>query len=156
MIPRRVIRAPPRSGAQASIGAGGLLTVSYEGVAFTGTDELRIEVCDLAGACTQQRITIEVVGDIVVYNGLSPNGDGQNDVWVIDHINLIPELRENEVKIFNRWGDVVWEDVNYNNVSVAFRGVNRSGNELPSGTYFYQIRFSSGMSARTVFFTLKK
>jgi hypothetical protein len=71
------IVSPPRSGATASIGTGGILTVNYQGLAFSGTDELTIEVCDLAGLCVQQRITIEVIGDIVVYNGISPNGDGK-------------------------------------------------------------------------------
>jgi gliding motility-associated-like protein len=137
------IVSPPRSGATASIGTGGILTVNYQGVTFSGTDELTIEVCDLAGLCVQQRITIEVVGDIVVYNGISPNGDGQNDTWIIEYINLVPDARENEVKIFNRWGDLVWEGTNYDNGSIAFRGLNRNGNELPSGTYFYKIQFAS-------------
>ncbi len=64
-------------------------------------------------------------------------------MWVIEYINLVPDARENEVSIYNRWGDLVWEGTNYNNNSVAFRGLNRNGNELPSGTYFYKIQFAS-------------
>ncbi len=150
------IVTPPRSGAQASIGQGNLLTVNYQGVNFSGTDELTIEVCDLAGLCVQQRITIEVVGDILVYNGLSPNGDGQNDAWIIEYINLVPDARENEVTIYNRWGDVVWTGTNYDNSSVVFRGLNRNGSELPSGTYFYKIQFTSARSAVTGFLALRK
>jgi gliding motility-associated-like protein len=150
------IVTPPRSGAQAAIGPGGILTVNYQGLAFSGTDELTIEVCDVGGLCVQQRITIQVIGDILVYNGISPNGDGQNDVWVIEFINLVPDARDNEVRIFNRWGDVVWEGVNYDNTSVVFRGLNRNGNELPSGTYFYQIRFASPRDAVSGFLALRR
>ena len=39
---------------------------------FSGTDKLVIEVCDLIAVCTQQDITIEVAGDVVVYNAISP------------------------------------------------------------------------------------
>jgi gliding motility-associated-like protein len=150
------IVTPPRSGAQAAIGPGGILTVNYQGLAFSGTDELTIEVCDVGGLCVQQRITIQVIGDILVYNGISPNGDGQNDVWVIEYINLVPDARENEVRIFNRWGDLVWEGKNYNNTSVVFRGLNRNGSELPSGTYFYQIRFASTRDALSGFLALRR
>lgn len=150
------IVTPPRSGAQASLSTGGVLTVNYQGVNFSGTDELIVEVCDLAGLCVQQRITIEVIGDIIVYNGLSPNGDGQNDAWIIAYINLVPDTRENEVKIYNRWGDLVWEGANYDNSSVVFLGLNRNGNELPAGTYFYKILFSSARAAVTGFLALRK
>jgi hypothetical protein len=47
------------------------------------------------------------VGDIIVFNGVSANGDGKNEIFRIE-FDLIPETRTNRVTIFNRWGDLVW------------------------------------------------
>lgn len=68
------------------------------------------------------------------YSGLTPNGDGNNDIWYVDNIEQFPE---NNVKIFNRWGDLVWEKSAYDNFDNVWKGTNNSGNILPDGTYFY-------------------
>ena len=39
--------------------------------------------------------------DLEIFNALSPNGDGTNDVFTIRNIENFPE---NELQIFNRWG----------------------------------------------------
>jgi gliding motility-associated-like protein len=69
-------------------------------------------------------------------NGLTPNNDGLNDTWVIEGIT---EYKDNEVEIFNRWGQTVWKEKNYNNVDIAFKGLNKSGEKLVDGTYFFVI-----------------
>ena len=69
-----------------------------------------------------------------IYSGVSPNGDNLNDIWVIDGINEFPN---NNVYIFNRWGDKVWEKNNYNNTDVIWDGTNMKNENLPTGTYFY-------------------
>jgi len=53
-------------------------------------------------------------------------------------------------------GDVVWEGENCNNGTIAFTGMSKTGNDLPAGTYFYKIEFSSGLPARTGFLSLKR
>ena len=68
------------------------------------------------------------------YSGFSPNGDGRNDQWVIENIELFPE---NTVKIFNRWGSEVWSGENYNNTDVVWIGLNKSGGDMNDATYFY-------------------
>lgn len=65
---------------------------------------------------------------------ISPNGDNHNERLEIDNIQYFPE---NELLIFNRWGDKVWGNKNYNNIDVVWDGKNQSGVELPDGTYFY-------------------
>jgi hypothetical protein len=45
---------------------------------------------------------------------------------------------------------------NYNNTTNVFRGLSDNGNELPSGTYFYQIVFNSGRKSESGYLTLKK
>jgi gliding motility-associated-like protein len=152
----RVINEQTQRGAPASIDAAYQLIIDYAGIAFTGTDIVLIEACNFAGLCTQQQMFIEVIGEIIVFNALSPNGDGINDTFIIQYIELIPETLNNKVSIYNRWGDVVFEVENYDNVNRVFRGQNMNGNDLPSGTYFYKIEFRSGRPTQTGFISLKR
>jgi hypothetical protein len=73
----------------------------------------------------------------------SPNGDGSgNDSFIIYNINNYPD---NEVTIFNRWGNEVYKTKNYNNKDNSFRGVanvgilTNSNKELVDGVYYYII-----------------
>lgn len=145
----------PQSGALAQISANNLV-IDYNGVAFSGTDKLTVEVCDLTGSCTQQDLTIEVVGDIVVYNALSPNGDGLNDVFIIQYINSIEETSKNKVTIYNRWGDEVFSIEDYDNDQKVFAGLTNSGKALPTGTYFYKIEFINRKRDKTGYLMLKR
>lgn len=128
------------------------LNLDYTGVNFSGTDQFTIRICDLLNVCIEKEFAIEIVGDITVYNGISPNGDGTNDAWVIEYIDLLPGTQNNQVTLYNRWGDIVWEASNYNNTSVVFTGLNKNGGELYTGTYFYKIEFSvvNGVQKPTV------
>ncbi len=143
----------PASGASATI-SGTQLEVDYSATDFAGTDQLTIEICDLSGACAQGIITIEVEGDIVVYNGFSPNGDDLNRYFRLANIEALEPT--NKVSIFNRWGTQVFEIENYNNTSRRFEGLNNNGQELPTGVYFYKIEFTSGRETMTGYVTLKK
>ena len=109
----------------------------------------------MATHCAQQEITIEVVGDVTVYNAISPNGDGKNEIFYLQYVDLIPTAKENKVTIFDRWGGTVFETKNYDNVNRVFRGLNTDGNELPSGTYFYKLEFTSG-DPKTGFISLRR
>lgn len=69
---------------------------------------------------------------ISLVNSFTPNGDDYNDTWIIQNIDLYPNA---EVKIFNRWGNLLYEtkgaytpwDGNYN------------GSPLPSEVYYFII-----------------
>ncbi len=76
----------------------------------------------------------------LVYNGFTPNGDGVNDFFSIDHID---HFTNNKVSIFNRWGNTVFETTNYNNVNNAWDGKVK-GTVVPNGTYFYVINLNDG------------
>jgi len=149
------IAQQPTSGASATI-TNGVLEIDYKGVSFSGRDQVTIRVCDVFGECTQQVLEIEVIGDIEIYNGISPNGDEQNDIFLIQYIDVLPDTQNNKVSIYNRWGSKVFEVSNYNNTINVFRGLNDNGNELPSGTYFYKIEFSSGRKSESGYLTLKR
>ena len=149
------IVAQPNSGATASLN-GFILTVDYSGIPFPGTDIIAIEVCDLTSICTQQSLTIEMGGEIEVFNAVSPNGDAKNQTFIIQYIDVFEDTRKNHVTIVNRWGDVVFEISDYNNTDRVFSGLSQNGNELPSGTYFYRIEFSGGRKTKTGYLSLKR
>jgi gliding motility-associated-like protein len=74
---------------------------------------------------------------------LSPNNDGLgNEYWHIENIDLFVD---NEVKIFNRWGNLVFKTKNYGPANSTFNGVLNTGitisgnKELPNGVYYYVI-----------------
>ncbi len=147
---------PPKSGASAVIDSNFNLILNYRGLSFAGADEITIEVCDTNGACAQQKLLIEVVGDIIVYNAISANGDGKNAMLFLQYIEAIPETKQNKVSIYNRWGDLVWEGTNYDNSSIVFIGLNKNGNDLPSGTYFYKIEYATGRKTDSGYLSLKR
>jgi len=149
------VSVPPPSGALAEV-VDGILTVDYTNISFSGRENVTIRACDTDANCATQLFEIEVIGKIEVYNGISPNNDLQNEKFIIQYIDVLPETQNNKVSIFNRWGDVVWEGVNYNNQTVVFIGKNNNGQELPSGTYFYKIQFSSGIKTETGYLVIKK
>ena len=87
-------------------------------------------------------------GSINVHNAFSPNGDGINELFIIDNINDVLCYPDNTVEIYNRWGILVFETKNYDNVNKVFKGfsegrttINQSSG-LPAGTYFYILTYS--------------
>ncbi len=73
---------------------------------------------------------------ILIPNIITPNGDGVNDIWDIDP--EIVKCYEVSVFVYNRWGRMVFESSNAN--SQPFAGLDKSGNQLTEGIYFYVIR----------------
>lgn len=85
---------------------------------------------------------------IKIYNAFSPNNDSTNNHFEIKNIDDSCVL-SNNVKIYNRWGVLVFETNNYDNNTNAFVGksngratVNANEN-LPIGTYFYVITYKT-------------
>lgn len=82
---------------------------------------------------------------INVHNAISPDNDGFNDFFQIDGIECYPN---NTVEIYNRWGVLVFDAKGYDNSSKVFRGMSegrvtvKQDSELPSGTYFYILKYS--------------
>ncbi len=147
------IAEQPASGASAFIDQG-LLTIDDTGISFAGTDRLQIVACDFGEDCATQEFTIDVSGDITVYNALSPNG--ANPALIIQNIEVLPATLSNRVVIFDRWQNEVWRGTNYDNATVVFKGVGSGGADLPTGTYFYKIEFDGGKKELTGFISLKR
>jgi gliding motility-associated-like protein len=69
-------------------------------------------------------------------NVITPDGDGLNEYFQINCLNL---YLQNNLKIFNRWGQLVFEIDNYAN---DWAGVNRLGEDLPDGAYFFVFEYT--------------
>jgi hypothetical protein len=111
----------------------------------------------------QHSENISIGTEIKPYNLVSTNNDGQNDAFVIDCISNFTVAGgakyDNNVKIFNRNGTMVYEANGYDNLTVFFRGVGEKGvylsdKELPEGTYFYIIDKRNGEKPKTGFIEL--
>ncbi len=72
---------------------------------------------------------------LTVPNGLTPNGDGINDRLIIERLDGCPSV---SLTIYNRWGQTVYENEDYNN---EWDGKSRSGADLPDGTYFMVVGY---------------
>ena len=114
---------------------------------FTGIVKFKFAVC--SDLCTrlcdtgEVRILINpkpkdsvVTLPLDIPNTITPNGDGKNDVLKIDGIERYPN---NELVIFNRWGDILYRAKPYLN---DWQGVNQNGAELAEGTYYYVLRLN--------------
>ena len=84
-------------------------------------------------------VIVAVYEPITVPNTITPNDDGFNDSWLIGRIDNYPGA---EVKVFDRWGQQVFNVVGYTNAR-RWDGSHK-GKRLPSGTYFYSIDLKSG------------
>ena len=109
--------------------------------------ELTYDLCikDHPGACKSAKIKVEVIKDkpLTIYNGISVNGDGENDYFKIEGIEYYPK---NNLKIFNRWGVLVYERDGYTN-NEPFDGHSNgratisADSKLPQGTYYYILEY---------------
>ena len=116
---------------------------------FVGVDSFTYAAC-VDDVCDSSMVSVVVypaeneycgevlppcLDDIFIPNGFSPNGDGENDLW------FIPDLEEcfpeNEVQIFNRWGDLVFSQINYDSNNAWDGTWQQNGKDVPDGTYFY-------------------
>ena len=93
---------------------------------------INVANCDVLAAC-----------DIIVYNAVSPNGDGLNEIFMIDGITCYPN---NTVEIYNKWGVLIYKASGYNNGNVSFNGtsqnkLNFNGDKLPGDSYFYILKY---------------
>jgi gliding motility-associated-like protein len=82
-------------------------------------------------------------------NILTPNGDGVNDFWIIQNIDMYPK---NEVKIFDKSGRILYTKKGYDN---TWNGT-VNGLQLQEGTYFYVIDYGTDKGMQKGFITILK
>ncbi|NEU07771.1 gliding motility-associated C-terminal domain-containing protein [Flavihumibacter sp. R14] len=67
-------------------------------------------------------------GPFTFFNAFSPDGDGKNDTWEIKNLDQFPN---NDLTVFNRWGDEVFKAKSYSSSNAW------NGGSLNPGTYYY-------------------
>jgi gliding motility-associated-like protein len=75
-----------------------------------------------------EKVTIKVEAP----RAFTPNGDGNNDEWIISNIDVYESC---PIRIFNRRGQNVYEAPQYNNDWDGYM----NGTQLPEGAYYYII-----------------
>lgn len=134
---------------------GGIVEIGANGIG-TGTVTSFFTTSGF-GVFTLARVKkrVEPAGNIVIYNGVTPNDDGMNDYFIIDGITHYPN---NRVSVYNRWGVKVFETTNYDSDGNVFNGYSQGratvnpDNKLPTGTYFYVLtyEFTSAGATRNI------
>ena len=84
-------------------------------------------------------LLVETSNELFVPEGFSPNDDGINDYFVIG--GLLDLHPDNAIKIFDRWGNLVFEETPYQN---RWDGRHMNGRIMPSGTYYYILDLGRG------------
>jgi gliding motility-associated-like protein len=111
-----------------------------------GTYAVRIldsNACSVDTSFIIDRLCPRKLTESPYFDIISPNGDGQNDYWVLKDIEQYPN---NELYIYNRWGQLVYNKNGYDN---TWTGNNNDGKPLPTGAYYYVARLNN--DANTIY-----
>ena len=104
-------------------------------VSPTETTTFVLVASNVEGCTATDSVTVTVserppLDENRINNLFTPNGDGANDTWMINGLDAVVD-----VSVYNRWGNLVYEQKNYQN---NWDGTNE-GEPLPDGTYYYQV-----------------
>jgi gliding motility-associated-like protein len=82
-----------------------------------------------------------IFGRLYTPNAFTPNGDNNNDFFLV----FGKAIHQNSLKIFNRWGEEVFESSDMNNGwDGTYKGIAQ-----PSGVYVYVLNYFSGIETKT-------
>jgi gliding motility-associated-like protein len=105
--------------------------VTDEGIRSCEGEEVKITVWIQPGFICQEAF-------LEIPDAFSPNGDGINDAWNLENIDLYPRA---EVTVYNRWGQLVWKSGR--GYPVPWGGKS-GGDDLPVDSYHYFIELHNG------------
>ena len=108
-----------------------------------------LRVTARGGCSLSDDVFIKLLKFPVIPNTFTPNNDGINDTWRIDHLNTYPN---NRVQVFTRTGQLVFESRGYN---TPWDGTIK-GKPLPFDTYYYIIEPGNGRDPLTGYVTILK
>ena len=126
--------------------------IVYQPAGLTsGTVTFTYTIQDPSGLSDEAVVTIEnSYLPLVVSEGFSPNGNHNNETWFIQGIENYPN---NSVKVFDRWGFLVYQKQHYENFTSPWDGrgnmAQQSGKLLDQGTYYYILDPGSEMKTMT-------
>jgi gliding motility-associated-like protein len=118
------------------------ISFTVDGVDASGCRSTVSKTFDISNQCS-----------LIVWNGVTPNGDGLNDFFFLENIEQYPG---NRVQIFNRWGQLLETVEDYNNTSRKWDGTSTTNFPVPSGTYYYTIDLKNGSALLKGYIELTK
>ncbi len=92
-----------------------------------------VTVTDSLGCTNSDTVYVEIIPSLIIPDGISPNGDGKNETWILVFKDDFPDM---EVSVYNRWGELLFYD--NSGYSKPWDGKFK-GEDLPVGTYYYVI-----------------
>ena len=132
-----------------TLNAGQSVTLTIVAEVLPGGDYLSVATVEIStpldvdAANNSASVSVDPIC-LTVYNEFTPNNDGANDLFRIDCIESYPN---NELKVYNRYGSLVYSKQHYENDwngTANVSGVINRGDMLPTGTYFYVIDIGNG------------
>jgi gliding motility-associated-like protein len=113
-----------------------------------GAGSYTISILDFNKCPASAMFTLSTdVETIEPVDAFTPNGDGVNETWNINNIDKFPSCT---VKIFNQWGNLVYESTGYDE---PWDGTN-NGKQMSSSVYYYIIDLKNGENPVTGSITL--
>ena len=115
-----------------------LTNLIYSGNPIVYTPSSEIYVTETVNGCTSdpKRITIYKLSSSFSTSAFTPNNDNVNDLWILEGIDTM--YPNNVVKVFNRWGGVIFESERGKYEENSWDGLT-NGKEVPTGSYYYNI-----------------
>lgn len=98
---------------------------------------IEVLVQDAFGVCPLATGAANFTGKWCEYNipnVITPNGDGKNDKFKVEHIEYFPGT---SLRVYDRWGKLVFDQSDYDSYQSTNGGWDPS--DLASGTYFYEL-----------------
>ena len=101
-------------------------------------DTYTVIVSDNIGCTYAESVEVEANEDcLFIAEGITPNGDGINDTWVVGGLEFFPS---STVTVHNRWGQVMFESAPG---TTPWDGT-FNGQYVPAGDYYFVIRPEPG------------
>lgn len=102
----------------------------------------------------QPTVLVIKPNDLFIPQAFTPEGDGKNDFFVIKGLK---SNTDNNLTVYNRWGNKVYEKPNYDNTWDGTPNVSGTlgGQKLPQGTYYYIFEIKDGTKPVTGFVVIQ-
>ena len=118
----------------------GVVERKYPSIVVQPTESLEytVKVKNAGGCTSEDKVAVYVLcnnANIFVPNTFTPNGDGTNDIFYPRGSGV---FKIQNIKVFNRWGQVVFEKSNFNanDASAGWDGKFK-GQQLSSDVFVY-------------------